>query len=270
MKNSNDKKEMKPGQNKATSIHHALRYTDEKSDKFWRIEYMNESFVVNYGKTGTIGKYRIKEFDSEEECENEAKKLIASKLKKGYKPYPEFDPMMHIYLDDPEVGLHRLTSHPKFREHFTDDLYYDCTDEFAPFGSDEGDTSLREVEDDLKRAVKEGTGFLFVLMVKVMIDDDLKGAYPTEDNSREAVEAVLKNNSLDDMINCDMTLYSTAFAQIKTIGWIDAELKQLALNAMKRMDMAHEIDQNDYVREVLAETQTIMIRDLEGFAATTR
>ena len=224
--------------------------------------------VVNYGKTGSIGKYQVKEFDSEEECEKEANKLIESKLKKGYKPYPEFDPNTHIYLNDPEVGLHPLTSHPKFREHFSDGLYYDCTDEFAPFGSDEGDTSLYEVEDDLRRAVKKGTGFHFILMVKDMIDHDLGGAYPTDDNSREAVEAVLKTNSIDDMINCDMTLYSTAFAQIKTMGWIDAELKRLALNAMKRMDIAHEIDKNDFVREMLIETQTKMIRDLEGFAAT--
>ena len=250
------------------NIHPAYRYKDEKSDKFWRIEYMGKSLAVNYGKTGKIGKYKIKEFGSADECEKEANKLIESKLKKGYKPYPEFDPNTHIYLNDPEVGLHRLTSHPKFREHFTDELYYDCTDEFAPFGSDEGDTSLYEVEEDLKRAVKEGTGFHFILMTKNMIEDDLGGAYPTNDNSREAVEAVLKSNSMDDLVNCDMTLYSTAFAQIKTIGWINEELKQMALNAMKRMDTAFEIDGDDYTREMLIETQTKMIRDLEGFASS--
>ena len=264
----NDGKEAKSRQNKLVATHQALRYTDEKSDKFWRIEYLDSTLVVNYGKTGSIGKYQVKEFDSEEGCEKEAKKLIASKIKKGYKPYAEFDPNTHIYLDDLEVGLHRLTSHPKFREHFTDDLYYDCTDEFAPFGSDEGDISLHEVNDDLKRAVKAGTGFHFILMVKDMIEHDLGGAYPTDDNSREAVEVVLKTNSIDDMINCDMTLYSTAFAQIKTIGWIDAELKQLALNAMKRMAVVFEIKGDDYLREMVVETQTRMIRDLEGFAAT--
>jgi len=263
-----DRNQEKTEQNKKASSHYAFRYVDEKSDKFWRVEYADDSLVVNYGKTGSIGKYQVKEFDSEDECEKEAKKLIASKLKKGYKPYLEFDPNTHIFLNDPEVGLHRLTSHPKFREHFSDHLYYDCTDEFAPFGSDEGDTSLYEVEDDLKRAVKEGTGFHFILMVKNMIESDLGGAYPTDDNSREVVEAMLKTNSIDDMINCDMTLYSTAFAQIKTMGWIDAELKQLALNAMKRMAVAFEISGEDYLQEMVEETQTKMISDLEGFVAT--
>ena len=41
-----------------------LRYTDAKSDKFWRIETLANQFVVNYGKYGTNGRYEIKEFDS--------------------------------------------------------------------------------------------------------------------------------------------------------------------------------------------------------------
>ena len=39
----------------------------------------------------------------------------------------------------------------------------------------------------------------------------------------------------------------------------------LALNAMKRMYIAHEINKNDFMRDLLIETQTKMIRDLEGF-----
>ena len=34
-----------------------LRYTDPKSDKFWRIETLANQFVVNYGKYGTNGRY---------------------------------------------------------------------------------------------------------------------------------------------------------------------------------------------------------------------
>ena len=32
-----------------------LRYTDAKSDKFWRIETLANQFVVNYGKYGCGG-----------------------------------------------------------------------------------------------------------------------------------------------------------------------------------------------------------------------
>ncbi|MCL2378655.1 MAG: WGR domain-containing protein [Defluviitaleaceae bacterium] len=255
-------------ENPTVSIHEAYRYQDEKSDKFWRIEYADNTLVVNYGKTGAIGKYQVKEFDDDEACVKEAKKLIVSKVKKGYKPYPEFDPDNHFYFDDKdyELGLHRLTSHPKFREHFSHDLYYDCTDEFAPFGSDEGSDTL----DMISEYVRKNKSFNFTVSPKEQVEIDWGSVYcPPNDISREAVEALLKaDNGESDQCNSDMVTYSTAFAQIKITGRIDAELKQMALNAMKRMDIAFEILGDSVTREFLLETQTKMIKDLEGFAAT--
>ncbi|EMY14960.1 WGR domain protein [Leptospira weilii str. Ecochallenge] len=63
---------------------HHLTYKDDKSDKFWNIEVSGKSFTVTYGKTGTAGQTQTKTFDSEEECQKEAKKLLSEKLKKGY------------------------------------------------------------------------------------------------------------------------------------------------------------------------------------------
>ena len=95
-----------------------LHYTDEKSDKFWRIETGGCALVVNRGRTGTAGRYEIKEFSTEEECEKQAVKLAASKRKKGYTDMPDFDAMHHFYFDTDEYGLHPLTSHPAFRTFF--------------------------------------------------------------------------------------------------------------------------------------------------------
>lgn len=52
----------------------------------------------------------------------------------------DFDAVHHLYFDTEEYGLHPLTSHPVFRACFSEELYYDCGDEEAPFGSDEGMT----------------------------------------------------------------------------------------------------------------------------------
>ena len=57
-------------------------YHDEKSNKFWWIDYEGDSLAVNYGKVGSIGKFQTKEFDNEEQCLKEASKLIAAKMKK--------------------------------------------------------------------------------------------------------------------------------------------------------------------------------------------
>ena len=46
----------------------AFIYKDEKSHKFWCIDYSGCDFAVNYGKFDSIGKFEIKEFNTEEEC----------------------------------------------------------------------------------------------------------------------------------------------------------------------------------------------------------
>lgn len=60
----------------------AFIYKDEKSHKFWWIDYSGCDFAVNYGKFDSIGKFEIKDFDTEEECLKQAEKLIHSKKKK--------------------------------------------------------------------------------------------------------------------------------------------------------------------------------------------
>lgn len=61
-----------------------LIYKDEVSNKFWKINVTGKAFTITYGKVGSIGSVKTKEFDSEELCQKEANKLIQSKLKKGY------------------------------------------------------------------------------------------------------------------------------------------------------------------------------------------
>ena len=85
-------------------------YHDEKSNKFWWIDYEGDSLAVNYGKVGSIGKFQTKEFDNEEQCLKEASKLIAAKMKKGYQEDPKFNFMDRYYFDDEEIGLHVKTS----------------------------------------------------------------------------------------------------------------------------------------------------------------
>ncbi|MBW1657925.1 WGR domain-containing protein [Flavobacterium quisquiliarum] len=238
----------------------AYRYQDEKSDKFWRIEQDEPAFAVNYGKTGTTGKYQIKEFDSVEECQKEVKKLIDSKKKKGYKLYPEFDLNNHYYFDDEEIGLHPLTSHPKFRAHFKDEFYYDCGDEEAPFGSDEGSDTLAQITEDLRKTKT----FDFTSFPKRLIEEYWDMTYlPAEDISRENIEQLVKTDEMN-LTQSDMVTYATAFAQIKITGEVDGALKVLALNAMKRMEIIAELLKWNTTGKP-SEIGTKMMHDLEQF-----
>ena len=61
-----------------------LHYSDAKSDKFWTIELEGASHSVHYGRVGTNGQRKTKDFHSEAEARTSFEKLIAQKLKKGY------------------------------------------------------------------------------------------------------------------------------------------------------------------------------------------
>jgi uncharacterized protein YfeS len=52
-----------------------------------------------------------------------------------------------LCFDDPEEGPSRDTSHPEFVRVCDDELFYDCTDDFAPSGNDDGADALGALED---------------------------------------------------------------------------------------------------------------------------
>lgn len=82
----------------------------EKSNKFWKIVVKEKDYVVFYGKIGTAGSVKAKEFETEEECMNEANKLVASKRKKGYiDPLPGEDYIKEKTITEEEFWelLHR-------------------------------------------------------------------------------------------------------------------------------------------------------------------
>ncbi len=217
----------------------AFRFIDDKSDKFWAVETLDSDLVVRYGKTGTIGKYQIKEFGDEEEATHEAAKLMASKTRKGYLPYPEFDPLHQYYINDQEMGLHRLTSHPAFRACFPDDFYYDCNDEEAPFGSDEGSDTLAFLED----AFRANQDLDFAAFPAHLVGNDWGMAYIPAidaDVDLQTVRQLLETDELN-LTQSDMVTYATAFAQIKITGKIDAILRQRALNALTRIAIVAQL-----------------------------
>lgn len=177
-----------------------LRFADDKSDRFWWVESQNNEFVLNWGKMGTSGRYQIKEYDTDEECEKEILKLIAQKKKKGYQDFGQFDFIDHFYFDDEEIGLHPLTSHPAFRAHFVEDFYYDCVDEEAPFGSDEGSDTLS----DMQSVVRKKGLFDFSLYPKSLIENEWGMKYiPVLQLNEADVSEILEKDEMN-LIQSDM------------------------------------------------------------------
>ena len=75
-----NKSKINTNKSKINIIQIKLIYEDEKSNKFWNIEYTPDEYKVNYGKKNTNGKKLFKKSNIKD-----TEKLIESKLNKGYK-----------------------------------------------------------------------------------------------------------------------------------------------------------------------------------------
>jgi predicted DNA-binding WGR domain protein len=58
---------------------------DENSDKFWSIYVVGTSFTTCWGRRGAQGQSGVKTFSTPEKAAAEAEKLIAEKVRKGYR-----------------------------------------------------------------------------------------------------------------------------------------------------------------------------------------
>ena len=61
-----------------------LIFQEGSSNKFWHIDVQGNTYTVTYGRAGTDGTSKTKEFASPEVALKDAQKMIASKKKKGY------------------------------------------------------------------------------------------------------------------------------------------------------------------------------------------
>ncbi len=144
-----------------------------------------------------------------------------------------------------EYDIDFLTSHPNFREYFTNEqLYCNCGDEETPFGSDTGNDVLYIIEEKIRK----NKNFSFVDFPKNLVEKEWGIEYfePVSINDEKvfAEELKIKDKGLsrEAIINeSDEVVIATAFAQIKITGEIDEELKEKALLSLKRMELIAKI-----------------------------
>lgn len=141
-------------------------------------------------------------------------------------------PKTDLYFDDEDEGLARETSHPNFVALAGDDFYYDCADDFSPFGSDDGNDALRGLQDWYGEN-KSGRGIV-KFMNEFLADWGLDVPW---DRIRHDLDARTQWLDEDDMHErffqgeC-RAIVATAFGQLKIAGRIDAELLGLAKAAI--------------------------------------
>jgi len=138
-----------------------------------------------------------------------------------------------LYFDDPEGNaLSKETSHPEFVRLMTADFYYDCLDEFSPFGNDDGADLLFNLEDWYR---EDGEGNITEWLFETI--DEFGFKYQSKDCARIVDKASLEQIHSEDpfFFECmDDAIIAAAFGQLKITGLLDQELKGLALIALER------------------------------------
>ncbi len=80
-----------------------FEFSEGSSNKFWEVKVEGEQQIVRFGKIGTPGQTKEKDFDSAGEAKADTKKLIAEKTGKGYlevgvAPPPPSNPAVETQL----------------------------------------------------------------------------------------------------------------------------------------------------------------------------
>ena len=181
-------------------------------------------------------KYQIKEFD-DALCTKEAAKLIASTQKKDYQSYSEFDITQQLHIDEEEIGLHPLTSHSRFRAHFTEYFYCNCFDEKTPFGNDPGTDILSFSQDYMK---KKRNIDVYDYSRHIVEDDWELLYFPPDSLEPKDIKALLawpvESLSMSQYVTItDQVINASALRQIKLMNKKFLRLKELALRSMRRL-----------------------------------
>jgi uncharacterized protein YfeS len=139
------------------------------------------------------------------------------------------DDTTHDPFDEPELA------HPRARELLVEEFFWDCADEVAPFGSDEGHDAYFEFRRWRREHPAAPLTACFSWILEGRLDE-----YSPELHSDSRVAADLADPdgaflaSSYDMFMLDATIIATAFAQLIDEGRIDADAKKYVRVALMR------------------------------------
>lgn len=158
---------------------------------------------------------------------------------------------MKYFFDTEDDGLSRETSHPNFVKSMNSDFYYDCMDEFSPFGNDDGADLLYNLEDwyRKRKLTRNILKWMFNQIDEMGFEFQSKGCSELLD-VKKINEIQEKDEYL--ILSMDNSIIATGFGQIKITGKIDTQLKAVTLKALDRQLLINKDDEDskDYVSRI--------------------
>jgi uncharacterized protein YfeS len=152
-------------------------------------------------------------------------------------------------------GVDRNAAHPRARDLVPEQFFWDCTDELAPFGADEGDTALAEFRE--WRRDRPRTPIIECLKWTIESVGEMEFAdYSNAILSPSLVASQIADPSFDDqqyIFTLDVSVLATGFGQLIDEGRIDASAKPVVARAIARQIVwAGLKNEWDYSEEYIA------------------
>jgi uncharacterized protein YfeS len=210
-------------------------FTDGKSNKFWEASLEGSQIQVSWGAIGTAGRAQVKDFADATVASAALQKLFEEKVGKGYVLVGQSAPRATRFFDDENEGLSRSTSHPNFVAVAPEDFYYDCADDFSPFGNDDGSDTLASLTEWYREGGHDAKIMRFLKGLLADWDFGLPRNIIRADHA--VVETWLLGNEMNDTYlqsECRARV-ATAFGQLKIVGTVIPELLDEADASLTRL-----------------------------------
>lgn len=163
-------------------------------------------------------------------------------------------------MSDEANGIDRDHAHKRALDLVPEDFFWDCGDELAPFGSDEGDTALSEFRDWRQ----DNAGLPIINCVRWTVESvgemDFKD-YNDSLLSNDRVRCQIQDKEFDDqqyVFTLDVSVMATVFGQLVDEGKIDPQVKPVASIALARQKLwASEQPDWEYSSEYISNLEVL-------------
>jgi len=157
-------------------------------------------------------------------------------------------------MEDEPYGIDKKHAHQRAKQLVSEDFFWDCVDELAPFGSDEGDMALSE----FRRWRNSNYNSPLIECLQWTIESVGEMRFEEYDDrilDKELIKNQINDSNYNDqqyISTLDISIIATGFGQLVDEGKIEENSKQIIKLAIDRQVKWTESNKElDYKKEYL-------------------
>jgi len=152
-------------------------------------------------------------------------------------------------------GIDKEYAHKKAVDLIPNEFFWDCIDEFAPFGSDEGDLALSEWRDWRRENLDKPAFECLIWTIESVGEIDIQ-KYTASLAKKDVFLDMLNNDEIDEdqyIWTLDVSIIATGFGQLVDEGVIDANSKPYIQIALARQKLWGEycLEDKEYINRMI-------------------